>query len=313
MTKLANLGFLRIAGLAAGAAVVSGAAVLVTASAAGYSVPFFNSPPPSSAASIDEAAQASALCTDFISHFSADLNTSQAALDAAFQKAIGETLADRVKNGKLTQAQADKIRARLAGRTPCAIAGALQRPGAGADLSTYRRVLLSAAASALGITDETLKGDLAKGMSFSQIAATQHVTEAQFRTKLIANLTPLLDKAVADKLIPHLDSGRRALTAALSDPHGVKPGARPCSPHPGVKLRFSRPGPYPIWVFLCFECNELSVYEGKASRDGGLAMGSATPWGPGTRGRGTRAPATSQWEARRRGCLGPGAVAQAGR
>lgn len=204
MTKLANLGFLRIAGLAAGAAAVSGAAVLVTASAAGYNVPFFNSSQPASAASLnqtDEAAQASALCTDFISHFSADLNTSQAALNAAFQKAIGETLADQVKNGKLTQTQADKIKQRLAARTPCAIAGALKRPAAGANLRAYRQALLSAAASALGITDATLKSDLAKGMTLSQIAAAQNVTEAQFRTKLISNLTPLLDKAVADKLI----------------------------------------------------------------------------------------------------------------
>jgi hypothetical protein len=175
--------------------------VLVTASAAGYSVPFFNSSQPASAASIDEVAQSSALCADFIAHFSADLNTSQAALNAAFQKAIGETLADQVKNGKLTQAQADKIKARLAGRTPCAIAGALKQPGAAPNLSTYRQALLSAAASALGITDATLKSDLAKGMTLSQIAAAQHVTEAQFRAKLIANLTPLLDKAVADKLI----------------------------------------------------------------------------------------------------------------
>ena len=201
MTKLANLGFLRIAGLAAGAAAVSGAAVLVTASAAGYNVPFFNSSQPASAASIDDAAQPSALCTAFVSHFSADLNTSPAALNAAFQKAIGETLADQVKNGKLTQAQADKIKARLAGRTPCAIAGALKRPGAAANLSTYRQALLSASASALGITDATLKSDLAKGMSLSQIAAAQHVTEAQFRTKLISNLTPLLDKAVAGKVL----------------------------------------------------------------------------------------------------------------
>ena len=202
MNKLANLGFLRIVGLAAGAAAISGAAVLVTASAAGYSVPFLNSSQRASATSTDTAstAQPSALCTEFIGHFSADLNTSQSALDAAFQKAIGETLADQVKNGKLTQARADKIKARFAGKTPCAIAGAL-RPAAGANLARYRQALLSAAASALGITDATLKSDLAKGMSLSQIAAAQNVTEAQFRTKLIANLTPLLDKAVADKLI----------------------------------------------------------------------------------------------------------------
>jgi hypothetical protein len=231
MNKLANLGFLRIAGLAAGAAAVSGAAVLVTASAAGYSVPFFNSSPPASAASLnqtDETAQPSALCTEFISHFSADLNTSQSALNAAFQKAIGETLADQVKNGKLTQAQADKIKTRLAGRTPCAIAGALKRPAAGANLSAYRQALLSAAASALGITDATLKSDLAKGMTLSQIAAAQHVTEAQFRTKLISNLTPMLDKAVADKLLTPAQE-KKIISRLQTGPIPLwnKPAARP--------------------------------------------------------------------------------------
>lgn len=61
-----------------------------------------------------------------------------------------------------------------------------------------------------------------------------------------------------------------ALTAILSDPKLVVPGARPCVPHPGVKFRFTRPSPYPVWVFLCFECSELFVYEGKAPQDGAL-------------------------------------------
>lgn len=238
MTKLANLGFIRIVGLAAGAAAVSGAAVLVTASAAGYSVPFLNTAQHPTMASTDPAAatQPSALCTEFVSHFSADLNTSQTALDAAFQKAVGETLADQVKNGKLTQARADKIKARLAGKTPCAIAGAL-RPS-GASLARYRQALLSAAASALGITDATLKSDLAKGMSLSQIAAAQHVTEAQFRTSLISNLTPLLDKAVAakvltpaqeKKIINRLQTGPIPLwnRPAASTTAGASPGSTP--------------------------------------------------------------------------------------
>ena len=212
MINLPKLSSLRIVGLAAGAAAVSGAVVLVTASAAGYSVPFFNASHPGAAAntaSLDpQTAAPSALCTDFIGHFSADLNTSQAALNAAFQKAIGETLADQVKNGKLTQKRADAIKARLAGRTPCAIAGALKAPAAAPKLALYRQALLSAAASALGITDATLKSDLGKGMSLSQIAAAQNVTEAQFRTKLIANLTPLLDKAVAGKMLTPAQESR---------------------------------------------------------------------------------------------------------
>ena len=200
--RLANLGRLRVVGLAGGAAIVSGAAVLVTASAAGY-VPFFNSSSPAPRTNIttvdQQAGTPSALCTAFLTHFSADLNTSPAALNAAFQKAIGETLADQVKNGKLTQAQADAIKTRLAGRAPCAIAGALRRPGA--KLGAFRPALLSAAASALGVTDAELKADLAKGMTLSQVAAAQKpvVTEAQFRSRLIAKLTPVLDAAVTNK------------------------------------------------------------------------------------------------------------------
>jgi hypothetical protein len=201
ITKIANLRFLRMAGLAAGAAAVSGAAVLVTASAAGYNLPFLT--PSSQAASASTAAidqqagKPSALCSDFVSHFSADLKTNQAAVKAAFQKAIGETLAGEVKSGKLTQARADAIRKRLAGQAPCAIAPRLKAPGAA--LGAFRPALLSAAASALGITDQTLKTDLGKGMTLSQIAAAQGVPEAQFRKGLIVKLTPVLDAAVTNK------------------------------------------------------------------------------------------------------------------
>jgi hypothetical protein len=212
MINLAKLSSLRIVGLAAGAAAVSGAVVLVTASAAGYSVPFFNASHPGAAAntaSLDpQAAAPSALCFFFNDPSTTEIYTSQAALNAAFQKAIGETLADQVKNGKLTQARADAIKARLAGRTPCAIAGALKGRAAGPKLGAYRQALLSAAASALGITDATLKSDLGKGMTLSQIAAAQNVTEAQFRTKLIAILTPLLDKAVAGKMLTPTQESR---------------------------------------------------------------------------------------------------------
>ena len=199
MNKLAHLTFLRVAGLAAGAAVVSGAVVLVSASAAGYNLPFLttsSSPSQTTSVSLDQAGQPSALCTDFLTHLSADLNASPAALNAAYQKAIGATLADEVKSGKLTQARADAIQKRLSGKAPCAIAAGLQpRPG----LAAFRPALLSAAASSLGISDQTLKADLKKGMSLSQIAIAQNVTEAQFRDRLVAKLKPVLDAAVTNK------------------------------------------------------------------------------------------------------------------
>lgn len=203
ISTLARPRTLRFAGFAAGAVAIAGAAVAVTASAAGFNFNF-GSPAGSNAplsTSPQDAAATSAVCTDFINHFTADLGVSQSKVDAAFQQAISETLADQVKAGKLTQAQADAIKARLAGKEPCSIAPALKGgPGPRANIAQYMQQLMSAAASALGITPDELKADLQKGMSLSQIAAAQKppVTEDQFRQRLIANLTPQLDQAVKD-------------------------------------------------------------------------------------------------------------------
>ncbi len=207
MKRFQTTRLLRVVGFAAGAVVVAGAAVLVTASAAGLNVGFRSSTPqPAQAetASVASKASASAICNDFISHLSSDLGKSQSQVSSAVQKAIGETLADEVKNGDLTQAQADAIKARLASQPPCTLAGNLKPgPAAGASpkVGAYMQQLLTAAASALGVSPTTLKADLAKDMTLSQIAAAQKppVTEAQFRTRLIAQLTPLLDTAVKNK------------------------------------------------------------------------------------------------------------------
>ena len=192
----------RFAAYAAGALAVAGSAVAVTASAAGYSFNFGgpSSNPPSTAgltAAPQDAAGKSAICQDFMTHFASNLGSDQTKVDAAFQSAIAQTLADQVKAGKLTQAQADAIKARLAGKDPCALGSAIRPDAKGA---AYMQQLLAAAASALDVTPDQLKADLAKGMSLSQVAAAHNppITQDQFRTKLIANLTPLLDQAVKD-------------------------------------------------------------------------------------------------------------------
>jgi hypothetical protein len=207
MTRSAKLRYLRVAGFAAGAVAVAGTAVLVTASAAGLNVGFrATSPQPARAetASISQQATASAVCSDFLTHLANDLGKTQSQVNSAVQKAIGETLADEVKNKTLTQAQADAIKQKLANQPPCSLAGSLgpkAAPGNAVKPAAYTQQLLSAAASALGITDAQLKTDLAKGMTLSQIAAAHNppVNEAQFRTSLIAKLKPLLDTAVTNK------------------------------------------------------------------------------------------------------------------
>ena len=179
---------LRTAGLAAGIVVAAAAAGTVWVAAA-------TTPTPGSSAQ----SKPPAVCTNFLGHLASDLNTSQANLSAAFQTAIGQTLDDQVKAGKLTQARADAIKQRLAARTPCALVDTGKLRAARELLKTFRGAYLDAAASSLDVTTDQLKADLKQGMSLSQVAAAQHVTEAQFRAGLVKNLTPVLDKAVADK------------------------------------------------------------------------------------------------------------------
>jgi hypothetical protein len=212
---------LRVLSFAAGAAAIAGAAVYITASAAGYSFNFGGpkaaNVPAASTVADKSSAPASAVCNEFITHFSSDLGVSQEKVDSAFQEAVSQTLADEVKAGHITQAQADAIKKKMAGKAPCALAGSLG--GKNAAGAAYQQALLSAAASALGISTDTLKADLAKGMTLHQIADAQNppVTEAQFRSRLIANLKPVLDKAVSDKKITS-EQEQRILTALQTGP-----------------------------------------------------------------------------------------------
>ena len=208
----------RIVGFAAGAAAIAGAAIFVTASAAGVS--FGVAPKAAATPSAQTGGPAAdSACNEFVSHFSSDLGKSQNDVNAAFQKAIGETLADEVKAGKMTQAQADALKTKLAGKAPCALAGTLRAPKHEAGGGVYQQALLAAAASALGITSDTLKADLAKGMTLHQIASAQNppVTEDQFRSRLIAQLKPTLDKAVTDKKLTS-EQEQKILTELQSGP-----------------------------------------------------------------------------------------------
>jgi hypothetical protein len=243
MKSLAKFRYLRVLGFAAGAVLVAGAAVLVTASAAGLNVGFRPSSPqpvPAAAASVNQKAGASAVCNDFLSHLSSDLGKSQTQVNAAVQKAIGETLADEVRNKDLTQAQADAIKKQLASQPPCSLAGNLgPKPAprvAAPNIAMYTSQLVTAAASVLGISETQLKTDLANGMTLSQVAAAHNppLTEAQFRTQLIAKLTPILDGAVTNKKLT--SAQEQAIIQGLKTgpiPYWSKP-VRPLKPNAPV-------------------------------------------------------------------------------
>jgi hypothetical protein len=205
--------YLRVLGFAAGAVLIAGVAVVATASAAGMSFGLrsnttssqsYDSRSTDSQAAAVQAAAQSTVCSDFMKNFANEIHKSQAEINAAFQKAIADTLADEVKSKQITQAQADAIKKKLANQTPCTLPGSLGHTGGGGgapDVKGYMQQYEAAAASALGITEAQLKTDLAAGQSLSQIASAQHVSEADFRSKLIANLKPSLDAAVSSKTL----------------------------------------------------------------------------------------------------------------
>ena len=181
-----------------GAVIIGGVAVVATASAAAMigfrpSSPAHANEPALAAA---EARVSSQVCSDFMSHFAVEIGKTQAEINSAFQRAIADTLADEVKAGRLTQAQADTIKQRLANRTPCTFGGLEPR---GAKIRAFMQQYVAAAASALGITPDQLKTDLRNGQSLSDIAKAKNVSEADFRTRVIANVKPILDKAVTNK------------------------------------------------------------------------------------------------------------------
>lgn len=205
MTTLSRARILRVAGLSVGAVAVGIAAIAVTASASGMSLKFNRPAAPQSAAGSSltavDASSTSAQCSTFMKHFAVEIGKTQAQINTAFQKAIADTLADEVKSGQITQTQADAIKAKLANQTPCTLPAVRTPGGDKTAIGAYMQQYLAAAASALGITQTQLTTDLKSGQSLSQVAAAQHVSEADFRTKLISGLKPALDQAVTAKKI----------------------------------------------------------------------------------------------------------------
>lgn len=138
-------------------------------------------------------------CTSFVGHLAGDLGKSQGDVNSAIGKAIGQSLADAVKNGSLTQAEADKLKNRLAQPGGACQSLSLLRQQFGGGTIQWGGALkfgLSAAASALKITAAELKQDVAKGMTLHQVADSKGVTEDQFKASMAAGLTQKLDQAV---------------------------------------------------------------------------------------------------------------------
>jgi hypothetical protein len=119
------------------------------------------------------------------------LNVSPQQLNGAMQAAFLDRLNAAVAAGKLTQAQADRIKQRVQqdGARPWLLARAWHRHGHGARLT--------AAAQYLGLSRQQLVAQLRAGKSLAQIAPAQGKTVAGLNAAMLVAAKARLDTAVA--------------------------------------------------------------------------------------------------------------------
>jgi len=218
---------------------LAGAGLAVVAGLTVFSVSAMASSPSSSASPRAGSAARATACTSFHDYFVKAIGKSSADVDAAFTKALGQTLADQVKAGTITQAQADAIKQRSSIQSFCApgfMGGRHDGPGGAGARGVLK--IHEAVATALGITSTELTADFAKGLTVHQIAGAKGITEAQFTSALQAAEKAQVDAAVkagsltqaqADALAQHQRLGAAAM---IWDSSGFHRGGRGMMPAP---------------------------------------------------------------------------------
>jgi hypothetical protein len=141
----------------------------------------------------------------FLGDVAKRLNVTPAQLSAAMKAAFLDRLDAAVKAGRLTQAQADRIKQRIE-QSPGVpfFPGPLRPralPGGPAPGPAGAGGTLGAAAQYLGITDAQLLGDLASGRSLAQVAKARGKSTAGLEQAMVAALRSRLDRAVAAGVI----------------------------------------------------------------------------------------------------------------
>lgn len=197
-------------GLAGGGALlVSAAVVAITAYAAG--VPIGASAATSSNSRQNDPVQQAAqqYCQVFMNNFAKDLGHGLKSSDVqkAAQTALGQTLDQAVKDGKITAAQAAQMKQRAASGNLCGGLGVegIGRQGGhgmGGAKAGLGAAYLADSAKALGMSETDLMTALKGGQTMQQIAQSRKGwNEQQFRDALTAQVKADLDAKVQAKTI----------------------------------------------------------------------------------------------------------------
>jgi polyhydroxyalkanoate synthesis regulator phasin len=136
-------------------------------------------------------------CEQYYNDLAKRLGVSVSTLQQDQQAAKEDVLAQLVKDGKLTQQQADEIKKRIESHQACTGRG----PGIGQHLAMqvlhkYLPDIANEVAQGLHISTSDLKADLQSGMSLHDIAVKQHVSDSDLQTIVTNAIQHALNKAV---------------------------------------------------------------------------------------------------------------------
>ena len=140
-------------------------------------------------------------CTQFQKDFAKKLGVSSDKLQSAESGAASDTIDQLVKDGKITKAQADQIKAQLGDATNCQFKGQGNGGNFGSfNMQKIQQYLVAAeaqVAKGLGISSATLTSQLQAGKSLHDIAAAHNVSDAQLKTLLNNAIQTELKSAVS--------------------------------------------------------------------------------------------------------------------
>ena len=138
-------------------------------------------------------------CTQYQQNLANELHISVSTLQQDQKTAIDTTINQMVKDGKLTQAQATALEARVNAHQACT--GKANPAGhfvTGQFLKKYRGDIENSVASGLHLTTAQLTTQLQSGQSLSQIATAQHISATQLQTIVTNAVQSALNKAVSN-------------------------------------------------------------------------------------------------------------------
>jgi hypothetical protein len=173
------------------------------------------------------------------------LNVTPDALRSALGAAEDAQLDQQVKDGKLTQAQADAIKKRRADSGdvlgPGAPAGrpagpGMMHPGFGLGFKSGAGGALDGAAQALGLSRADLLKQLRAGRSIADVAKAQSKSLDDVKAAITAAVTKELDQQVTDRKLTadQRDKILSELKSHLDDLVTLTPPARPADPPSGA-------------------------------------------------------------------------------